>query len=76
MRTEISTVARVLTYPPRLVVPGRCLFIGIVNDKGRYHSQRRKDYSDGARALLNPAHSWRTADPQQQIECGLFGTAN
>jgi len=34
----ISTVAHVLTHPLRLLFPRDCLFIGIVNDKGRYPS--------------------------------------
>lgn len=40
LRGGISTVAHVLTHPLRSRLPGGCLFIGIVNDKGRYRQHR------------------------------------
>jgi hypothetical protein len=61
---SILSGRRDIFYPPQFRLFGtKSEFF---NSHGSYHSQRRKDYSNGACALLNPAHSWRTADPQYQ----------
>jgi hypothetical protein len=58
----ISTVARVLTHPVRLFFPRDCLFIGIVNDKGRSHEQSQVFLPEGTK--LAPTRGIRADLPR------------